>query len=74
MPSNPTTRSLLASYVELRSECAGLEELIERGDLTEQDVMRLDKAVTVMKVGFKIVKKVLRAQGIAGRMKPKVRA
>lgn len=53
-----------ASYSSIRFECSELEAYIEaaekRGPLTEKDRMRLDKAVTVMKVGFKIVKKVAR--------------
>jgi hypothetical protein len=53
-----------ASYASLRFECSELEALIEvtetRGLLTEKDRMRLDKAVTVMKVGFKMLKKVAR--------------
>lgn len=51
-------------YNNLRCDCVELEELIEHataaGTLTEKELKRLDKAVTVMKVGFKIVKKVLK--------------
>lgn len=60
-------RSLLTAYVDLRRDCIAIEELIERSsDLTADDLKRLDKAVTVMKVGFKMVKKVLRSQGVEG--------
>lgn len=58
-------RCLLAAYVALRRECIGIEELIEtsaepgNGTLTAADLKRMDKAVTVMKAGFKMVKKVL---------------
>ncbi len=53
---------MLPVYNELRGHCAALEELIEAGDFTEKELKRLDKAVTVMKVGFKILKKVLKAR------------
>ena len=60
-------RCLLAAYVDLRRDCIAIEELIEHSsDFTSDDLKRLDKAVTVMKVGFKMVKKVLRAQAIDG--------
>ncbi len=66
-PPNADARALLASYVDLRRDCIAIEELIERGgELTPEDLKRLDKAVTVMKVGFKMVKKVLRSQGVEG--------
>lgn len=62
---------MLTAYVDLRRDCIAIEELIERGgELTADDLKRLDKAVTVMKVGFKIVKKVLRSCGIEGCLKP----
>jgi hypothetical protein len=56
---------LQRAYKELRQDCALLERLLQRitdhaepSPLTEKELKRLDKAVTVMKVGFKIVKKV----------------
>lgn len=59
-----TTDQMRSLYTNLRFECAELEMLIERGEkrglLTEKELKRLDKAVTVMKVGFKILKKVAR--------------
>jgi hypothetical protein len=49
-------------YRGLRVHCCDLEELIESasGTFTEKELKRLDKAITVMKVGFKIMKKVTR--------------
>lgn len=48
------------AYTTLRHACAALEEAIEaRADLTDKQYKRLDKAVTVMKVGFKAVKKAM---------------
>jgi hypothetical protein len=64
----PTPKDALAlhQYNDLRFTCHELEELIasvegEEG-WTEKDLKRLDKAVTVMKVGFKIFKKVLKTR------------
>ena len=65
-------RRLLDAYVNLRRYCIDLEELIEASSepgndsLTAEDLKRLDKSVTVMKVGFKVVKKVLRSKGVEG--------
>lgn len=48
-------------YQNLRADCAELEEMIAKdSSFTTQDLKRLDKAVTVMKVGFKIMKKALK--------------
>lgn len=50
-------------YTVLRTACIDLERNIEAGannGLTAKELMRFDKAVTVMKVGFKIMKKALR--------------
>ena len=68
----PTKESalLLETYKSLRLDCIELEELIGNGrGLSDKDLKRLDKAVTVMKVSFKIVKKVLRRHGFR-EMKP----
>ncbi len=51
---------MIPVYNEMRSQCSALEELIEAGDFTEKELKRLDKAVTVMKVGFKMLKKVIK--------------
>jgi hypothetical protein len=69
-PRDPDTRSLLCSYTELRRAGIELEEVIGAGGFTEDELKRLDKAATVMKVGFKMVKKVLRKRGVGGRLKP----
>lgn len=69
-PPNAGTRALLSSYVELRRECIALEELVATGIFTEEESNRLDRGVTLMKVGFKLVKKVLRSRGLEGRLKP----
>jgi hypothetical protein len=66
--------ALLNCYAELRANCAALEEAIAcavtaEPPLTRDEQNRLDKGVTVMKVGFKLVKKVLRAQGHTGNLK-----
>lgn len=56
----------LHQYNDLRFTCHELEELIASvegsEDWSEKDLKRLDKAVTVMKVGFKIFKKVLKSR------------
>lgn len=67
-----STLELMADYVNLRRDCEALEEMIASGTLEDEEVKRLDKAVTVMKVGFKMVKKVIRARGVAGRLKAPV--
>lgn len=66
---------LAQTYSDLRQNCIDLEEIIassQTGDseLSEEDLKRLDKAVTVMKVSFKLVKKVLGRHGRRG-LKPK---
>lgn len=55
-----TVDRMRSIYTNLRFECAELETLIGANQFSEQDLKRLDKAVTVMKVGFKILKKVAR--------------
>ena len=70
-------RSLLERHFGvLKSECSDLERLIavvtedcQIYGLTDKDLKRLDKAVTVMKVGMKIVKKVARREGMRKRRK-----
>ena len=54
------------AYVRLRQDCIDIEELIEEhGDvLTEKELKRLDKGVVVMKVGFKLVKKAIKARSL----------
>jgi hypothetical protein len=55
-----TVDRMRSIYTNLRFECAELEHLIGAGQFSEQDMKRLDKAVVLMKVGFKILKKVAR--------------
>lgn len=63
--SKPTT--VQEAYAHLRCSCSALEDLL--AEQKGKDLHRLDKAVTVMKVGFKMVKRVLRAQGATGNLK-----
>lgn len=60
----PESDAVLHTYQNMRLDCIELEELIGNGEgLSEKDLKRLDKAVTVIKVGFKLIKMVLRAHG-----------
>ena len=54
------SKDLLSFLVDsFKAQCSELEEYLEDGiGLSDKDLKRLDKAVTVMKVGFKIMKKV----------------
>lgn len=73
-PRSQRQLALLNTYAELRANCAELEATIAAlpaGEFTEEDLTRLDKGVTVMKVGFKLVKKVLRRHGHVGNLKVK---
>ncbi len=54
---------LLNNYFLLRVACLKLESALASDDLTEQQLKRIDKSVTVMKAGFKGFKKVLRGMG-----------
>jgi hypothetical protein len=65
VPENPYDRELLAIYINLRRDCVALEELIAANSDTV-DLKELDKAVTVMKVSFKLIKKILRTHGVEG--------
>ena len=56
-------RALLVDYVDLRRSCMSVEELIEQADFTEEERKTLDKSVTVIKVGFKMIKQVLKQNG-----------
>ena len=62
------------AYDALRAACSSLEELIEQGEadgtLDVVALKRLDKAVTIMKAGFKIVKKVLAKNAVPKQAKP----
>lgn len=59
---NPQT--VEQAYDALRFHCERLEELLEANTERHSDktLKRSDKAVTVMKVGFKILKKAIKAR------------
>lgn len=69
-PDDAGTRHLLAYYREVRLVISEMEGYLGRVELEEQK--DLDKAVTVMKVGAKIVKRVLRRRGVKGHIKTEV--
>jgi hypothetical protein len=58
-------RALHDAYADLRRACSKLEKRIGKVDLSEKELKRLDKAITTMKVGFKIAKKVIRKRAVA---------
>ena len=66
-PKNPSPQedALLRSYGGIRLDVVEIEELLSSpsDDWSDEDLKRLDKAVTVIKAGAKIVKKVLKAHG-----------
>ena len=63
---------LIAFYKKLRAATVGIEQLIEDLEsadcetFSDQDLHRLDKAVVVSKVGFKMVKMILKTHGFKG--------
>jgi hypothetical protein len=68
-PTDPVS-SLRRRYLELRASCHELEAALGSvlpgtGGLTAKDIKRLDKAVTVMKCGFKLAKKALKRPAAA---------
>lgn len=65
-----TEQHLHQAYANYRIETAELEHLLAGADdLTEDEQKRLDKAVVLIKVGAKLIKKVLRGRGWR-RLKP----
>ncbi len=56
---------LYRDYSNLRLDCIALEEFLgsDPHGMSEKDLKRLDKAVTVMKVAFKLIARVLRRHG-----------
>lgn len=56
---------LYRDYANLRLDCTALEEFLGSNPdgMSEKDLKRLDKAVTVMKVAFKLIARVLRRHG-----------
>ena len=72
-PATPSEQKLIGIYSSTRLDIMELEHLIADGEgLSEQDLKRLDKAVTVIKVGFKLVKLVLKKHGYQ-KTKPTVK-
>ena len=61
---------LIAVYQNLRLATIELEKFLEKyfktNDLTEVEYHRLDKSVVIQKVGFKLVKKILKDRGFKG--------
>lgn len=51
-------------YSNLRNDIVDLEEFISSSDLTEDEIKRLDKSVTLLKVGSKYIKKFMRERGV----------
>ena len=65
MTRDDAMEMIAAAYRKLRQDASHLEKVlqtitdeVEPEIMSEKELKRLDKAVTVMKVGFKIVKKV----------------
>jgi hypothetical protein len=64
MGRDQAMNEIRAAYRELRGSASRLERVLQTiadhptGIFSEKELKRLDKAMTVMKVGFKMVKKV----------------
>jgi hypothetical protein len=66
MTRDEAMEQIKQAYRKLRKDASELERVLQEitdaghdgGPLSEKELKRMDKAVTVMKVGFKIVKKV----------------
>ena len=65
---NPQT--IEQAYDALRFHCNRLEEILDASghNMTHKALKRSDKAVTVMKVGFKILKKAIKAESTITRL------
>lgn len=60
----PTPKDLAQHmYSNIRNDIVDLEEYIECAQLSEDDIKSLDKAVTLLKVGSKYIKKYLKRKG-----------
>lgn len=70
-PTGPVPDTTDEAYETLRRTCNGLEHLLEHNaeGLSDKALKRMDKAITVMKVGFKIMKKAIKKT----EAKPKLR-
>lgn len=65
---SPTEEALSAHYVELRNQLSRLEEQIADFPVAcEKEEKELDKSLTLLKVGAKMLKKVLTRRGHAYR-------
>lgn len=62
-------KELSEAYQKLRMAQIEVEELLGKWQYTEEEVKKIDKSVTVMKVAFKGIKKVLTRQDIIGLKK-----
>lgn len=64
MTRDEAIQQIAWAYRKLRTDCSHLEHVLQTitdsssEAISDKEMKRLDKAVTVMKVGFKIVKKV----------------
>lgn len=69
-PGWPQATTVREAYDRLRADCESLERLLESNpcNLDEKALKRADKAVTVMKVGFKILKKAIKKQPAASNV------
>lgn len=54
---------LSVGFLAVRGGVQSMEEAIEQGGFTEAEIKELDKASVLIKVGAKMVKKVLVARG-----------
>lgn len=54
---------LAASFLVIRGGVQSLEEAVEQGGFTEEQLKELDKAAVIIKAGAKLVKRVLRQHG-----------
>jgi hypothetical protein len=66
MGTSPAHKALADAYQKLRVAQIEVEETLDKYIWPEDEVKKIDKAVTVMKVAFKGIKKVLTRQGIIG--------
>lgn len=62
-PSDYPYRPYGMVYTDLRADVEVLEGLIDGSDLDEKTLKRLDKAVTTIKVGLKVMKRALKRSG-----------
>jgi hypothetical protein len=68
MGTSPAHKALGDAYQKLRLAQIEVEETLDKYIWPEDEEKKIDKSVTVMKVAFKGIKKVLARQGI-GKLK-----